>query len=204
MCGRHGICPQAAAASSGIFNRPRVAGNFRSRDILPPTQSLRTARTRRRPSLHITDPRERADMEVVMLNGKVESVVGRVSYFLMPLVFIALLPLGLIFHAPWVGIFVGAVVIPILDELVGRRDAPLAGPTLMEVRGMLVVLLAVIGWSLFQVVKLDGWLPVVLAGVSSGYILGAVGIPAAHELGHRRLWLDKLLGQFQLACIGYG
>jgi alkane 1-monooxygenase len=142
-----------------------------------------------------------AFMAAELLN---RALSGRIWYLVMPVIFIGLIPLGLIFNVPWLGLIVGAVVVPVADELIGRKEAQVTGPSLMEIRCMLVSFLLILWWSLGQVARLESWPAVILAGASSGYVLGIVGIPAAHELGHRRLWLDKLLGQCLLACIWYG
>jgi alkane 1-monooxygenase len=124
-------------------------------------------------------------------------------YSLLPPAFIALIPLGFCFDAPWLGLFMGAVAVPTADAIIGRREAPLTGPSVPEVRVAVVALLAVLIWSLAPVAALDSWLFVVLAGMSSGYVVGVIGMSAAHELGHGRFWTDRFLGQLMLACIGY-
>jgi hypothetical protein len=139
-----------------------------------------------------------------MNNGKMSLIAGRISYLFLPPIFITLIPLGLLCNVPWLGILVGAVVVPVADEMIGRRDGPVTGPTSMEVRSFLVVLLLVLGWSITRVARLESWVAVVMAGASSGYVVGAIGIAAAHELGHRRLRFDRWLSQALLACIGYG
>ena len=130
-------------------------------------------------------------------------VLEHASYVLLPAAFIGLIPLGLALNAPWLGLLVGAVIAPWIDELIGRQEACVTGPSVMEVRVLLVAMVLVLGWSLTRVVGFENWLDVVLAAGSSGYILGAIGIAAAHELGHRRNSLDKSLGLTLLACIGY-
>jgi alkane 1-monooxygenase len=131
-------------------------------------------------------------------------MMSRISYSLFPPLFIALIPVGLLFGIPWLGILVGGGIVPIIDEVIGRGGTAQAGPSRLEVRAVLLVILAMMGWSLARVAELDSWLMIVLAGASSGYILGAIGIAAAHELGHRRSAFDRFLSQALLACIGYG
>lgn len=49
-----------------------------------------------------------------------------------------------------------------------------------------------------------GWPMVVLLGLSVGYVSGGSGIVLAHELGHRRPWLDRALARALLTSVGFG
>ncbi|HVV81892.1 MAG TPA: fatty acid desaturase [Kofleriaceae bacterium] len=131
-------------------------------------------------------------------------MLDRISYSLFPALFLALIPIGLLCGIPWLGFAVGAVVVPIGDELIGDRGATVRGPSVFEVRLVLLALVGLMIWSLTEVVKLDSWAMIYLAGASSGYVLGAIGIAAAHELGHRRSGFDRILSQGLLAVLGYG
>jgi alkane 1-monooxygenase len=139
-----------------------------------------------------------------MRSGMPDSRLERLGYLLLPMILIALIPMGFLLDAVWLGVLAGALIVPAADAVLGRRSGPVTGPTTMEIRAILLALLAVVLWSLFRVTKLESWILVILAGASSGYILGSVGLPGAHELGHRRFWFDRWLGQALLACIGYG
>jgi fatty acid desaturase len=132
------------------------------------------------------------------------SVLDRVLYVVIPASFIALLPLGIWTGRCWLAVAMGALVVPIADEIIGPREATVSGPSIATARLLLLAFFAAVGWSLGAVRNLNSWFLIVLAGASSGYVLGAVGIAAAHELGHRRSWWDQFLGQALLACIGYG
>jgi len=141
------------------------------------------------------DPAEQSTFQCV--------IVEHSTYILIPALFIGLIPLGLLLNMPWLGLVVGAVVVPSIDEIVGRKEACVTGPSIKEVRILLGALVVALVWSLFQVAQYESWLDIVLAAASSGYIVGAIGIAAAHELGHRRSWVDRSLGLSLLACIGY-
>jgi alkane 1-monooxygenase len=143
-------------------------------------------------------------MELTAVRRESECALGSFSYVLLPVAFLALIPVGLAFGLPWLAIVGVGIVLPVADELIGRREAPYTGPTSAEIRWLLLALLVVVTYSLFRVARFESWVAVVLAGASSGYVLGTIGIPGAHELGHRRAWFDRLLGETILACIGYG
>ena len=86
-------------------------------------------------------------MSLAVVNGGEETILARIWYSLLPPAFIALILLGLCFDAPWLGLFMGAVAVPTADAIIGRREAPLTGPGVSEVRVAVVALLAVLTWE---------------------------------------------------------
>ncbi|HYV43549.1 MAG TPA: hypothetical protein VFA20_01765, partial [Myxococcaceae bacterium] len=106
--------------------------------------------------------------------GKLQSVADRTVYAVLPLLFIGLIPIGLISGMPWLGLAVGALVVPTVDEIIGRRQGTSTGPTPMAARIFLVAFLAAQGWELVRASRMESWSGIVLAGLSSGYVFGAV------------------------------
>eukprot|EP01065_Artemidia_motanka_P029738 TRINITY_DN35820_c0_g1_i1.p1 TRINITY_DN35820_c0_g1~~TRINITY_DN35820_c0_g1_i1.p1 ORF type:complete len:396 (+),score=134.47 TRINITY_DN35820_c0_g1_i1:68-1189(+) len=57
--------------------------------------------------------------------------------------------------------------------------------------------------SVFSSTQWDGWLPMIGFVVSNG-LLGGISITVAHELGHKRNWFERRLGEALLVSQCYG
>jgi len=107
------------------------------------------------------------------------------------------------------------VAVPILDLLIGRRAAPAAAEELARLersvflRAILIAYvpmhLALIAWGAWIVGQgvLAGWQALGLT-LSVGLITGSQGITIAHELGHKRSRLERLLSRVLLLTVSYG
>jgi alkane 1-monooxygenase len=133
--------------------------------------------------------------------------------FLLALVMPAMPVQGYFAGNNWFALIFGIVVIGLLDFAVGRdrrNPAPEATSALEEARLYSWILyvcaaadLALIVWGASVVDTLS---PVQAAGLmlSVGFVTGAQGITIAHELGHRRSALERLLARVLLTAVGYG
>jgi alkane 1-monooxygenase len=115
----------------------------------------------------------------------------------------------------WHAFFVFWVVVPVLDRLVGR-SAQAAGDEEMRrlaanpifrfvLHAWVPLQLALIGWGAWLVGSggVRG-LDAVLFTLSVGLATGGAGITIAHELGHKRPVLDRLLSRVLLISVSYG
>ena len=115
----------------------------------------------------------------------------------------------------WHAFFVFWVVVPALDQLVGRSAQPSGDEELRRLavspffrfvlHAWVPLQLALIGWGAWLVGAggVDGF-DAVLFTFSVGLATGGVGITIAHELGHKRTALDRLLSRALLVSVGYG
>lgn len=115
----------------------------------------------------------------------------------------------------WHAFFVFWVVVPALDWLVGRSSVPSseteirrleANPFFRFVLHAWVPLqLALIGWGAWLVGsgRVAGF-DALLFTLSVGLATGGAGITIAHELGHKRPKLDRLLSRVLLVTVSYG
>lgn len=119
--------------------------------------------------------------------------------------------LGDNFHAFWIFF----LLIPLLDLAIGKRGAPVASAEQLRLEGsgffraVLVAFvpmhLALIAWGAWIVGRgeLPLWQAVGLT-LSIGLVTGSQGITIAHELGHKRPRLDRLLSRLLLVTVCYG
>ncbi len=118
-------------------------------------------------------------------------------------VFVGLPALGFLLGLPWLGLVVGAVVVPLAEWLCGARAGgrPITSAWVLRLLMIAVIaqilLLAVLAPTLAFMQWL--WL-----GLSMGYVAGGAGIVLAHELGHRRSAIDQWLSRILLACVAWG
>jgi alkane 1-monooxygenase len=135
-------------------------------------------------------------------------------HLLLPIGFTLSPLLGWLLDLPWLTLFIAMLVLPLAEWLFGRvnaRNAPLNAPRsspnyqwqpwlLRSV--MLMVLIVCIGFALHAPQMTSGsfW----LLALSCGYVAGGIGIVLAHELGHRRLLIDRTLARALLCWIGFG
>ncbi len=115
----------------------------------------------------------------------------------------------------WHAFFVFWVVIPLLDFVIGRDAAPASAEELQRLErnpffrrvlhAWVPLQLALIGWGAWlvgagHVTGLDA----LLFTLSVGLATGGAGITIAHELGHKRARLDRLLARLLLVTVSYG
>lgn len=118
-------------------------------------------------------------------------------------VFVGMPVLGFLLGLPWLGLLVGAVVVPLAEWLWGPRSG---GRPIRSAWVLRILMLAVIGQILLLALLAPGlktmqWIWLAL---SMGYVAGGAGIVLAHELGHRRAALDQWLSRVLLACVAWG
>jgi len=118
-------------------------------------------------------------------------------------VFVGLPALGFLLGLPWLGLMVGAVVVPLAEWLCGARAGgrPITSAWVLRLLMIAVIaqifVLAVLAPALHSMQWL--WL-----ALSMGYVAGGAGIVLAHELGHRRSAIDQWLSRILLACVAWG
>ena len=138
------------------------------------------------------------------------------SYRFLLSLLVTTLPLtGYLQGQTYNGLFVGFVLIPILDLIIGRDIAnPTPGEAGSLARSRLYeailyayvpVHLGLIGWGMW-VASHHMLSPGQITGLalSVGFVTGAQGITFAHELGHRRSACDRWLSRVLLVAVGYG
>ena len=115
----------------------------------------------------------------------------------------------------WHAFFVLWVVLPLLDLLIGRSAQPSSEAELRRLEGSpffrfvlhawVPLQLGLIGWGAWLVGTggVSGF-DAVLFTLSVGLATGGVGITIAHELGHKRPALDRLLSRVLLVSVSYG
>ncbi|HEX5093632.1 MAG TPA: alkane 1-monooxygenase [Burkholderiales bacterium] len=107
------------------------------------------------------------------------------------------------------------VVIPLLDLVFGRASAPSAADEIARLEASplfrfvlhawVPIQLALIGWGAWLIARGSlAPLDAVLFTLSVGLATGATGITIAHELGHKRAPLDRLLSRLLLVTVSYG
>jgi alkane 1-monooxygenase len=125
------------------------------------------------------------------------------------LAFFSLMPLHWVaIGAPWASIAVAFVAIPLIDALVGaprragrpRRPIPL-------VRWIPRLQLPLQAALLIGAVRIAPHLPLdqlIVFALAVGTVTGGMGITIAHELGHRKSTLDRLIAKALLVSVSYG
>jgi alkane 1-monooxygenase len=127
-----------------------------------------------------------------------------------------LVPLtGYLLGANYYAFAVFFVAVPLLDLIIGKRGAGSQPEELARLeksgffRALLIAYvpmhLALIGWGAWIVGQgnLSFWQALGLT-LSVGLITGSQGITIAHELGHKRSRLDRLLSRVLLVTVSYG
>lgn len=124
-----------------------------------------------------------------------------------------LLPLGVAAAAavsPWAAWgFMAAVqvALALLERVPALRHSPPAAPAAPGFRAVLRVHVllqaALLAWGVHLALQAPGWGAVVALGIAVGGITGSQGITFAHELGHARSRLDRLLAWALMASVGY-
>jgi alkane 1-monooxygenase len=128
-------------------------------------------------------------------------------HLLLPFAFVASPWLGWALHMPWLTVLLAVCVIPIAEWIWGRikpgqPETPNHWPDSVLRIFMLLTIFDVVTLPLMSP-HMDTATSVWMA-VACGYVAGGTGIVLAHELGHRREWIDKALARVLLCCIAYG
>ena len=126
-------------------------------------------------------------------------------HLLLPIVFTLSPVIAWWMDAPWLTLLLAAVVIPVAEWLLQNRPSFTSSyrwGTLLPRIIMLAVL--IVAFSLTWLSQTMEWDELVWLALSCGYVCGGIGIVLAHELGHRRTMLDRLLARALLTSIAYG
>lgn len=132
--------------------------------------------------------------------------MSRSAHLGLPIFFAASPAVGAVLGVPWMSIVLSVVILPLTEWAVRHRADVVSRQRTWGVwypRGVLLLVL-------LQSVVLAGWaaqgdaITVLGMGLSAGYVAGGTGIVLAHELGHRRAWMDRAGARALLALIGYG
>jgi alkane 1-monooxygenase len=115
----------------------------------------------------------------------------------------------------WHTLVVFFVAIPLLDRVFGRSVEPSSTGEIRRLernpffrfvlRAWVPLQLALLGWAAW-VVGAGGLTlgDAVLFTLSVGLVTGATGITVAHELGHKRSGVDRILSRVLLVTVSYG
>ncbi|MDX1374079.1 MAG: alkane 1-monooxygenase [Burkholderiales bacterium] len=137
------------------------------------------------------------------------------SRFLLALTTAAAPVAGHLLGQYWHAFFVFWVVVPALDRLIGRSETAAHAAEMRRLESSaffrfvlyawVPLQLALIGWGAWlvgtgRVVGGDA----LLFTLSVGLATGGAGITIAHELGHKRARLDRLLSRVLLVTVSYG
>lgn len=126
-------------------------------------------------------------------------------HLLLPLAF-TLSPL-LAWTSGWYGlsVFLAALVLPIAEAWVGpgrvRTTEPAWGRHFPR---LVMALVLAVSLGLASQAHMLAWSDLVWLALSCGYVLGGIGIVLAHELGHRRALVDRVLARLLLLSVAYG
>ena len=132
--------------------------------------------------------------------------------FLLALTTAAAPVVGHLYGLYWYAFAVFFVAIPLLDLLLGRSLAPSDAAELERLSGSAFFRLVLYAWVPLQIglIVWGSWLISSLQGVdavlftlSVGLATGSAGITIAHELGHKRPALDRLLSRVLLVTVSY-
>jgi alkane 1-monooxygenase len=118
-------------------------------------------------------------------------------------VFVSLPTTGWLLGLPWLGVFAGAVLVPVGEWLFRSHTAPRAIDAVWLLRALMA---AVIGQILVLPLLAGTMSPAqwLWLALSLGYVSGGTGIVLAHELGHRRAQADQWLSRVLLSLVAWG
>jgi alkane 1-monooxygenase len=117
--------------------------------------------------------------------------------------------------AYWYAFVVFWVVVPFLDRLIGRSAQPCGEEEMRRLERNPMFRFVLHAWTPLQL-SLIGWgawlvgtggvagFDAVLFTLSVGLATGGAGITIAHELGHKRPLVDRLLSRVLLISVSYG
>ncbi len=128
-------------------------------------------------------------------------------HLILPILFALSPALSLVGNLPWLTLLLSVIVLPAMEWLLRGLDSP-DKPVSFKwgiwfPRAILLLVIAECLWLASQASMLD-WPRLIWLALSSGYVAGAIGIVLAHELAHRRPWIDRALARLLLTIIGYG
>lgn len=126
-------------------------------------------------------------------------------HLILPLAF-TLSPL-LAWASGWYGLsfLLAAVVLPIAEAWVGPGRAQAAEPVWgSHFPRLVMTLVLAVSLGLASQAQALAWSDLVWLALSCGYVLGGIGIVLAHELGHRRALVDRVLARLLLLSVAYG
>lgn len=109
----------------------------------------------------------------------------------------------------WLPLAITFIAIPLLDVLVGSPRHQRTAPMLQSrwarwlPRAQVPLQLSLLLQAVLLAPTLNG-VDFVLFALAVGTVTGGVGITVAHELGHRRSQLDRVLSRLLLLTVGYG
>lgn len=100
------------------------------------------------------------------------------------------------------------IVSPVLEAIVGRRDTPKASEIKLHFFDAYILLAApfltlFLGFSLFHYLHSEGWEAVGIL-LSSGIVMGFMGLTIVHELMHRKQKLHRWAAYSMLWLVNYG
>jgi len=137
------------------------------------------------------------------------------SRFLLALTTAAAPVFGHWLGAYWYAFAVFWVVVPVLDRLIGRSAQPCGDEEMRRLERTPLFRFVLHAWVPLQL-GLIGWgawlvgtggvagFDAVLFTLSVGLATGGAGITIAHELGHKRPLVDRLLSRVLLISVSYG
>ena len=137
------------------------------------------------------------------------------SRFLLALTTAAAPVFGHWLGAYWYAFAVFWVVVPVLDRLIGRSAQPCGDEEMRRLERNPLFRFVLHAWVPLQL-GLIGWgawlvgtggvagFDAVLFTLSVGLATGGAGITIAHELGHKRPLVDRLLSRVLLISVSYG
>ncbi len=130
-----------------------------------------------------------------------------VLHWFLPLGFTLSPLVGWLLGWPWLTIALAMVALPAAEYLIGR---PRAGVAVVDYRWSvgflrltLLAVLASCGGFALAAQQMD-WQTLLPIALGCGYVAGGIGIVLAHELGHRRALIDRVLARALLCGIGFG
>lgn len=126
-------------------------------------------------------------------------------HLMLPTVFTLSPLLGWWIGAPWLTLALAAIAIPAAEWFWGDYQSNIQsyrwGVWLPRV--IMMTALIVTGGLAINADDYE-WDALVWLALSTGYVCGGIGIVLAHELGHRRALLDRLLARTLLTWIAFG
>lgn len=107
----------------------------------------------------------------------------------------------------WFGltIMVAAIALPLAEWWVGPGSAQSHEPQWGPWFPRLIVAMAIaVSFGLATQAPALAWPDLIALALSCGYVIGGIGIVLAHELGHRRAFIDRALARLLLLSAGFG
>ena len=127
-------------------------------------------------------------------------------HFLLPLTFTVSPTFGLVMGWPWLTLILSVFLLPFLEWAVNKIafNTPFTFQWGSWFPRAVILGVIVQCLGLVFIAQEQSWLNLLWLAGSTGYVAGAVGIVLAHELAHRRAFIDKVLARLLLLSIAYG